>query len=286
MMLIALLAAAMALPPAETVSFVPVARETVEARLRQLVTKNEERRANLAKLFQEAGCNGEQLSEQPVKGSREGNVICTLSGTGEGTILVGAHFDQTGAGKGAADNWSGASLLPTLFESLRDRPRRHTFVFIGFTDEEIGLKGSSFYARKLTKEEKAKVRAMVNLDTLGLSSTKFWASRSDPALMTALLRVALAMKLPAQGVNFEQIGSTDSESFRTRKIPSITIHSVTQETLSVLHSAHDTLDAVRLDDYYDTYRLIAAYLAYLDALDALNAAPAADAGQRSSSSPR
>ena len=42
------------------------------------------------------------------------------------------------------------------------------------------------------------------------------------------------------------------------------IHSITQEPLPILHSPRDRMDAIHLADYYDTYRLIAAYLAYLD----------------------
>lgn len=168
-------------------------------------------------------------------------------------------------GKGVVDNWTGASLLPSLYESLRSRPRRHTFVFVGFTDEEKGLRGSAFFAKQLASEQGRKARAMVNLDTLGLSSTKIWLSRTDPKLVSALARVADAMKLPVAGVNIERVGSTDSESFSKHKIPSITIHSVTQETVDVPHSMRDRPSAVRLDDYYDTFRLVAAYLAFLDA---------------------
>jgi len=42
------------------------------------------------------------------------------------------------------------------------------------------------------------------------------------------------------------------------------LHSVTQQTLPMLHSDSDNLSAIRLDDYRDSYQLIAEYLAYLD----------------------
>jgi len=42
------------------------------------------------------------------------------------------------------------------------------------------------------------------------------------------------------------------------------LHSVTDETWSTLHSPTDKLAAVRMSDYYDSYKLIAQYLAYLD----------------------
>jgi hypothetical protein len=47
-------------------------------------------------------------------------------------------------------------------------------------------------------------------------------------------------------------------------MPVICIHSVTQETIGILHSNRDNLSAINLDDYYTTYRLVAFYLEYLD----------------------
>jgi hypothetical protein len=62
------------------------------------------------------------------------------------------------------------------------------------------------------------------------------------------------------------VGSTDSVQFSDRKIPSITIHSLTQETWNahILHTAKDKLSGIKFDDYYESYRLISAYLAFLD----------------------
>ena len=124
--------------------------------------------------------------------------------------------------------------------------------------------GSRFYAEHLPTDQRPKSVAMVNLDTLGLSPTKIWASHSDSKLTNALVTVAAAMKLSVQGVNVEQVGSTDSESFAHRGIPSITIHSLTQETLPILHTTKDKFEAIKLDDYYASYRLTAGYLAFLD----------------------
>jgi hypothetical protein len=80
--------------------------------------------------------------------------------------------------------------------------------------------------------------------------------------------VAKQLNAPISGVDVDQIGSTDSEQFSARKIPSITIHSLTQQTWNahILHSSKDRLSAIRLEDYYQTYRLVAAYLTFLDQL--------------------
>jgi hypothetical protein len=48
---------------------------------------------------------------------------------------------------------------------------------------------------------------------------------------------------------------------------------VTPQTWQVLHSPFDKMNAIRMNDYYESYQLIAEYLVYLDsALKALGAA--------------
>jgi len=250
----------------ETIHFYPVSREVVEIRLGMYGGNNAHREATLKEMFVEAGCDGQHISEQPVKESKVPNVICYLPGSSKSVIIVGAHFDRAPEGDGVVDNWSGASLLPSLYESLKIEPHRHTYIFIGFTDEERGEVGSHFYAQKMSKEQVATTDAMVNMDTLGLGPTEVWASHSDKRLTGALAYIAQRLKVPIAGIDVEEVGSTDSEQFAERKIPRITIHSLTQATWNarILHTPKDKLSAMRLDDYYQTYRLLAAYLGYLD----------------------
>ena len=226
-------------------------------------------------MFAEAGCDDQHLSEQKVKGSTLPNVICVLPGTSDKVIIVGAHFDHVSAGAGVVDNWSGASLLPSLYEAVKIEPRAHTYIFVGFTDEERGEVGSHFYAQQMTKDQAAETDAMVNMDTLGLTHTEIWASHSDKRLTSVLVYIARQLGLPVTGVNVEQIGSTDSEQFSALQIPSITVHSLTQKTWNarILHTSKDKLSAMRLDDYYETYRLLAAYVASLDQVASAPVAP-------------
>jgi hypothetical protein len=239
-------------------------RNVIEDRLRQYAGLNPARAITMMKLFAEAGCSGERLEEQPVNKAEAPNVVCRLPGAGNGVIIVGAHFDRVPAGEGVADNWSGASLLPSLYQSLSSMPRRHTFVFISFTGEEMGFVGSNFYANQLTENEAARVKAMINLDTLGLGPTEIWVSDSDPGLVEKLTVVAAELKLPLRGMNVDGTGDSDGRPFKSRDIPVITLHSVTAGNLKILHSAEDNFASMKLDDYYDSYRLIAAYLAALD----------------------
>ena len=237
----------------------------VEKRLKSFARDNQIREDVIRELFARSGCGKANLSEQRVRFGLPPNVICVLPGETPEVIVVGAHTDKVmRAGDGVVDNWSGAALLPSLLFSLSAKTRHHTFVFVGFTAEETGMLGSAYYVDHMTPQARAKIAAMVNMDSLGLTSTKVWATHADTPMLDALASVALASKLPVSAVNVDNVGTTDSESFARYHIPRITLHSVTQETLPILHSASDKLTAVKIKDYYDSYKLIAEYLAYLD----------------------
>ncbi len=240
--------------------------EKVQDRLDQYRGNDTKREGALHQMFLDAGCAAANLSEQPVPQRKQPNVICVLPGKGMETIIVGAHFDHATEGDGIVDNWSGASLLPSLMESLKGTPRKHTFIFVGFTGEEDDLRGSEFYVKQIPAEQTAQLTAMVNMDSLGLGSTQVWVSRSDPVLVNELNRAAQALKLPLAAMNVDGFGKSDEEAFIQRKICTITVHSVTPATVHVLHTAADNRSAIRFNDYYGTYRLMATYLAILDGL--------------------
>lgn len=261
---IVLLLALLTASAAAQVQFQVLDREVIAARLEGFSRTNDQREAILKQMFMQSGCKDDKLSEQSVNSKLPPNLICVLPGETNAVILVGAHSDHVSAGDGVVDNWSGASLLPSLYYSLSNIPRKHTFVFVNFTAEEKGLVGSEFYAGKLSPEQRSKIEAMVNLDTLGLAPTEVWATHADTILLNALAGIANAMKLPVSVMNVDQVGTSDSESFAKYKIPRITIHSVTQQTLPILHSSKDKLNEIKMDDYYASYRLMVGYLAFLD----------------------
>jgi hypothetical protein len=244
--------------------FLRLEPQIIQDRLKAFGKSNADRETGLKNLFDQVGCRGPNLTEQSIKAKLPPNLICTLPGQTADIIVVGAHFDHVEIGDGVVDNWSGASLLPSLYQSLAATPRKHTFVFIGFTEEEKGLKGSLYYVEHIKREELSRIKTMINMDSLGLNHTEVWASKADPLLLGMLLNLADRMKLPISGVNVDQVGTSDSEPFGDAKIPRLTLHSVTQKTLPILHSKHDNLDQIQLDAYYDSYRLITGYLAFLD----------------------
>jgi Iap family predicted aminopeptidase len=244
--------------------------------LKSFSDDNGEREARIRKWLSEAGCKAENLSEQslqPLDRTLPPNVICVLPGETQRVIVIGAHTDHVESGDGVVDNWTGAVLLPALIYSLSERPHRHTLIFVGFSAEEKGLVGSRYYVDHLTSEQRARIDAMVNFDSLGLGPTEVWSARADKELLDALDRVAKTTKTAVTVMNPENGASADSESFGHYHIPRITLHSVTEQTWSILHTSSDKLAAVKMGDYYESYKLIAEYLAYLDGAPNRNAAP-------------
>ena len=260
LLLVALLAAAAS---AQTLEFKSLAPGVLEERLRLATPKTAERFVRLRTLFEETGCPA--LSEQKVKGSKEPNLICR--GEGETSekrrILVGAHFDCAG-GDGIIDNWTGAILLPSLAEFMRQKPRRHLFDFVGFAGEEKGLLGSQAYLKALRPEDRANIAAVVTMDSLGLTPTKIWVNSSNRELVRMAITLAHAMHLDLAGSNPDAVGTTDSMTFHQAGIPTLSLHSVTQETWSLINSRKDVWASVSWKDYYDTHRFISALLTYLD----------------------
>jgi Zn-dependent M28 family amino/carboxypeptidase len=233
-------------------------------RLGKAPRNNRKRAEALAAYFESAGCSGERLKREPVKGSKEPNIICTLPGESDSIIVIAAHHDHGGLGEGVVDNWSGAVMLPALYKGLASAPRHHTYVLAGFAGEEKGLLGARAFLEALGEGGVRRVRAMINIDSVGLSPTKIWVGRADPVLVEAITRIAASRGLPLSGSGIELVGESDSGPFHKRGIAVLDIHSVTTETLPVLHSAADNVNAIRREDYLQTFQLVAAFAESLD----------------------
>ena len=106
------------------------------------------------------------------------NVIGFCDNKKEETIIIGAHYDHLGKGEygslytgkkeihnGADDNASGVSILINLIDTLCDN-NLYNYLFIAFSGEEIGLLGSSYFAKNPTIELN-KVKFMLNFDMVG-----------------------------------------------------------------------------------------------------------------------
>jgi hypothetical protein len=244
---------------AQKISFIPAPKAEVLLHAENAPAGNQQRAARLKAMFAASGCNDGWLSEQKLADADAPNIICRLPGESGRTIVVGAHYESASSAQRPADNWRAATLLPSLFESLRARPRHHTIVFVAFADHGNEPAGAEFFAAHLDRAELDRVDAMVNLDALGFSPTKVWTSHSDKDLVHALVVTMYALKLAGSQIDIEAAGATDSQPFAARNVPQITIHSMTHA-----HLEGEIARQFRPDNFYDTYRLICGYVAFLD----------------------
>ena len=244
--------------PAQRVQFTPADKAAVLERMKNIPETNAARALKLKELFSDAGCNGNSLMEQKVDGVDSPNVICRLGTDESDMVIVGAHYDRNSSAQRPLDNWSGAAILPALYQSLKSRKRNHSFVFVAFADSGPNPVGAEFYVNHLARTQLDRVEAMVNVDALGLSPTKVWSDHSDKDLVHSLIVMVYALKLSASQIDIAAAGTTDSDPFAARRIPQITIHSLTQQNVTGATTQFFP------NKYYDTYRLLCGYLAYLD----------------------
>jgi hypothetical protein len=109
--------------------------------------------------------------------SNQYNVYGILGGTqsGASTIVVGAHYDSVGDPQlidpaayapGANDNGTGVAGLIELARIMSQRQYRSTIIFVAFSAEEVGRRGSRAFARQL-QELDVDLVGMINLDSIG-----------------------------------------------------------------------------------------------------------------------
>lgn len=95
------------------------------------------------------------------------NVQAVKAGALAEEIVVGAHYDSVADGQGADDNASGVAALLGLAEQLRGVDTHYTIRFIAFGAEEANdLYGSQHAVAQLDAAERARIVAMINLDSL------------------------------------------------------------------------------------------------------------------------
>lgn len=79
------------------------------------------------------------------------NVIAVKEGLSQKTIIVGAHYDSVPDAKGAGDNASGVAVMLETAKMLKDVETAYNIYFVAFGAEEVGLIGSRYYVKQMTK---------------------------------------------------------------------------------------------------------------------------------------
>ena len=261
-------------PPSRTLFFFTSPRSTVEMVVHTIPATDAARLDRLRENFAAVDCGPDRMREQRIAdghGNTGANLICIWPGSTTGTIVVAAHYEHEGHGQGALDDWSGAALLPFLYEAIQGQPRQNTYVFL----ESWKSKGAETWLKSLSKEDRKRIRAVIDLDGLGLSYTRFFTTFSpfetvptgSTHLQTQLLWAALSEGLtqaPEQVSPHHWLSVDPTDPFRAMMIPSIVIHSVPADQARIPGSSADIASAVNGNAYFTTYHLMCAFLASLD----------------------
>jgi len=238
--------------------------DELRGRLERLPATNPEREKYVVDLFKLAGAHPEEIVLQDA-GRGRNNILVIKKGRTDRVIVVGGHHDKVSAGAGSIDNGTGATMVANLYQALRDQETDATIVFIAFAREEEGLIGSKHYLESLTPAQRAKIDAMVNLDTLAVDGTFSWQNNSTRALLDRIRAVA-AEKGRALVESHLDGGDADSSTFREAGIPAITVFGASQDVIfDIIHTERDTMAAFSLEHYRNAYLLTLELLQSLDA---------------------
>lgn len=135
------------------------------------------------------------------------NIIATLPGATERTVMLGGHLDSVLDGPGLNDNGSGVAALLSLAGSVAAGPQPQSTIRYGFwSAEEFGDLGSFAYVDSLGSNELGLIDAYVNLDMVGSPNPgrfvydEATASAGSSELTASLLAGFEALGQPARTV--------------------------------------------------------------------------------------
>lgn len=197
------------------------------------------------------------------------NIVADRPGSESGScklVLVTAHLDSInikgGAdapAPGADDNASGAAGVLEIARVLAERPAKNDLRLILFGGEEEGLHGSKQYVSGLSKNERTRISAVINMDMIATLNTasKAVLLEGDPVSRTLMEELA-----GAAATYTSLIVQTSESSFGSDHVPFIgelipavlTIEGTDSSNLNV-HTANDTLDHINYGLALDIIRM-------------------------------
>jgi aminopeptidase YwaD len=137
------------------------------------------------------------------------------------SYVIGGHFDSVPAGPGANDNASGTAATIEAARVLWPIAKQANLCFMAFGAEELGLWGSRIYVRGLSAAERQGIKAMVNLDMVGVGDR--WRISGSEALVSRVGEVAdaLGYKVGLSPAGRGAGGGSDHASFMQAGIPAV-----------------------------------------------------------------
>ena len=196
--------------------------------------------------------------ESPAAGSnlRTRNIVAVLPGSLKQAVLVGAHYDSlpiVGPSPGADDNASGVATLLSVAKSLSDlnvTPKR-SIVFVAFSGEEQGMKGSSHFAKTVAPSLNIEQAIILDQDgNPGSSRALIYESVGDSTDKLRIIDTLAHSTDPNISggfeVNHQGFGSDHVSLTTDAGIPSVLV--IERENMSFAakygHTSSDTIDNI------------------------------------------
>ena len=157
------------------------------------------------------------------------------------TLIIGAHYDCVDT-PGANDNASGTSVMLGAAKLLSTFDLKCNVRFIAFGGEELGLVGSAYYVKNLTREEKKNIIGMINLDMVGQGNI-FSIGAIDRKSQYPILSLA-EDQLRKYKYHFQRadLANSDSASFEGRRVQVVYFEN---SPYTALHTDGDTPEKIQ-----------------------------------------
>jgi len=213
---------------------------------------------------------GYATSTQPIPGSSQ-NLIADRPGSGSrrDLVIVTAHLDSVnhdgGAAPGADDNASGCAGVLEIARVLRTLRATHDLRLILFGGEEQGLLGSRAYVDALPQADRARIKAVVNMDMIATQNTPqpgvlLEGAASSLPVLDALAQAAATYTSLTVQTSLHPFAS-DHVPFIEAGLPAVLTIEAADGANGDVHTAADTADKLELPLAREIVRMNVAMLA-------------------------
>lgn len=241
-------------------NFITKKKEFIE-QIKAVDCDDADRFQEVQKLFSKIGAKDSEVEIE--KFEDVANIVLTVKGKTDETVVVGGHFDKTTLGCGVIDNWTGIVIVANLYKSFKSKNPNKTYKFVAFGKEEKGLIGSKAMVKDIPRRDYKKYCAMVNFDSFGFTNAWTLESISNSSLINLGKEVA-----EKRGFTFEvrnyQGASSDSKSFQQKNIPAITLSGLDDNWREYLHQEKDQIENVNFEKVFENLKFSYDFLNEID----------------------
>ena len=216
-----------------------------------------------------------RLQKVEVNGGASRNIIADKIGSGSGpraVVIVTAHLDSINLAGGASapapgadDNGTGSAGLLEIARAFENHRSVDDLRLILFGGEEQGLFGSKRYVASLSASERARIRAVVNMDMIGAlnSPSRSVLLEGAPLSQTVINKLSQAAT-DYTGLTIETSlnpFASDHVPFINGGIPAVLTIEGADNANGDIHSARDTIEKINYDLALEILRLNIGFVA-------------------------